>query len=74
MNNGILTACLLAAMSAIILLSAGLAGRWDYEMQKLQQQEYCMMTKVWLEESAAGISESERRGWPTYRNDISCNY
>jgi hypothetical protein len=64
----------MSAFGAFIVVALGIAGQSDYEMELEQERMYCEMTTMWLDDEARGIPVEQRRGWPTYNPDITCNY
>jgi len=64
----------MAVFGAFVIVALGIAGQSDYEMELEQENMYCEMTKMWLQDEADGVPANERRGWPTYNSNITCNY
>lgn len=60
---------------AVLAVFAALAivGHFDMEEADRQESEYCSMVALWKQDKAAGIPESDRRGWPEFKKEeVTC--
>jgi len=64
----------IAVFGIFFLIALGIAGQSDFEMEQEENNMYCEMTTMWLQDEARGIPADQRRGWPAYRTDVFCNY
>lgn len=57
----------LLIIGLFILLAV--VGQGDYEQEKIEAAHYCEMRAIWEKDSAAGVPEAMRKGWPDYRGE-----
>tara|TARA_B100000678_G_scaffold250122_1_gene224795 strand:- start:226 stop:510 length:285 start_codon:yes stop_codon:yes gene_type:complete len=70
-------ACVASAIATLGLLttaSVGLMGPSDYEVQLMQQEQYCESVATWNAEAARGVAPARRYGHPDYDGiaDTAC--
>ena len=59
----------LIAIMVLVIVILGLVGRADYDDAVVTRKTYCEMVNRWDEESARGIPEIDRAGWPAYNGE-----
>ena len=62
----------IALGAAAIIGLFGLVGSMDYEDQVNQMNAYCDMRLIYELDKARGVPENDRRGWPDFKPEVSC--
>lgn len=53
----------------LVVMVFGLVGRADHDDAVAAHETYCEMVDRWNEESARGVPELDRTGWPPYNGE-----
>jgi len=56
----------IATLGILTAASVGLVGPSDYEVQLMQQEQYCESVATWNAEAARGVAPERRYGHPDY--------
>ncbi|OLO05248.1 hypothetical protein [Salinicola socius] len=64
----------IATLAVLTVASVGLPGPSDYEVQLMQQAQYCESVATWNAEAARGVAPARRYGHPDYDGiaDTAC--
>ncbi|WP_251976751.1 hypothetical protein [Salinicola avicenniae] len=64
----------IGTLGLLTAASVGLVGPSDYEMQLMQQEQYCESVATWNAEAARGVAPAQRYGHPDYDDiaDTAC--
>jgi hypothetical protein len=56
----------IGTLGLLTAASVGLVGPSDYDVQLMQQQQYCESVATWNAEATRGVAPSRRYGHPDY--------
>lgn len=76
MNKNSINGSGLALIVAAGVLIAGLysaVGAMDAKQAELDQQHYCEMVRLWNLDTWNHVPVDERRGWPDFEENVSCD-
>lgn len=59
-------------LTCLLLAALGTAGNADIEEARHAQAEYCEMVQLWQADSARGVPEHKRAGWPPFKGKGVC--